>query len=187
MTHNEKDQGIIQRQKPTLLFPAFMAVLVVVLAVWAFYALNTGDPRWFLAKPARTYTPERILVHYYGATTTLEPGSEAFRTVSTALNHALSDVRGRIAVGLSQATVRDYREREYTLEVFFAGDIGPVIGLGVPLNHLLIPVDGRHSGNRYVFVGNDDKWLASALVMAEPEPLISTLAAVGYPIENREK
>lgn len=175
---------MIERQKPRLLFPALMAILVVVLAVWLFYTITSGNPLWFQSSPERVYGPDRIVVHYYGMTTELQSGSEAFREVEAALNQSLSTFRGRVPVGLSEETLRDYREKEYALEVFFSYDVGPVIGLAVPVNHLLIPIDGRHSGNRYVFVSDDGEWLASALIMEDSQPVIAALNNLGYTLEN---
>lgn len=172
------------RKMPKLLFPAVMAVLVILLTVWGFYALSTGDPLWFQPVPERTYTPKRIMIHYYGETTVLEPGDEVFGELNTALNQSLSDFRGRIPIGLSEAMLQDYRQKEYVLEVQFSDDVGATMGLNMALNHFLIPVDGRHSGNGYLFVGNDDEWLASAVIIAEPQPLFTTLENLGYPTKN---
>lgn len=170
---------MLKQRKPTLFFPILMAVLVVVLAVWLFYTFSTGNLLWFQS-PERSYEPGRIVIHYYGTTVELEPGTEAFRAVERALNDSLASFRGRIPIGLSEDTLSDYRQEEYVLEVFFAYDIGPVIGLGVPVNHILIPIDGRHSGNGYVFVGNDGEWLASALIMEDPQLVVTALTNLGY-------
>lgn len=67
--------------------------------------------------------------------------------------------------------------------LFNSSDIGSVIGFGSTINHLIIPIDGRHSGSRFVFVGDDDKWLASALIMENPQPLFTTLNELGFSME----
>lgn len=167
-----------------MFFPTLMAVLVILLTVWTFYSLSTGNPLWFQPVPERTYVPERIIVHYYGTTSSLDRSSEAFGEINMALNQSLSDFRGRIPIGLSEETVRDFREKDFVLEVYFSNDIGSVIGLDQPLNQLLIPIDGRHSNNRYLFVGNNNEWLATALIIAEPQPLFTALDDLGYPVKN---
>ncbi|MBK8905625.1 MAG: hypothetical protein IPM53_30870 [Anaerolineaceae bacterium] len=172
------------RKMPKLLFPMMMAILVILLTVWGFYALSTGDPLWFQPVPERTYAPERITIHYYGESTMLESGDEAFRELSAALNQSLNDFRGRVSIGLSEVTLQDYRQKEYVLEVQFSDDVGATVGLNMALNHFLIPVDGRHSGNGYLFVGNNEEWLASALIIAAPQPLFTTLENLGYIPKN---
>lgn len=68
-----------------------------------------------------------------------------------------------------------------TLSLFSSSDIGAVVGLGSTINHLIIPIDGRHSDSRYVFVGDDDQWLASALIMENPQMLFTTLNDLEFP------
>ncbi len=169
---------IVQR-KPTLLFPILFAILVIVLAAWAYFAIISGNPVFFVS-PERFYKPDRIVVLYYGTPIELQPGSEAFRETDAALNRSLRSFRGRISIGLSEGTLTDYREGEYALEVFFSYDIGPVIGRSVAIDHLLIPIDGRHSGNGFVFTGDNGKWQASALIMEDPVPVLKVLSDLGY-------
>jgi len=172
-----------KQRRPQLLFPFLVTAFVIIFAIWAFFALNTGNLLWFRSSPERSYTPDRIVIHYYGTTTEVQPGSDDFRDLNAALNQVLGSFRGRVPVGLSAVTVDDYREKEFVVELFFSSDIGSVIGLGSTINHLIIPIDGRHSGSRFVFVGDDDNWLASALIMENPQPLFTTLNELGFPVK----
>ncbi len=63
-----------------------MAVIVIILAVWGYFALNTGNPLWFRATPERSYAPDRIVIHYYGTTTELQSSNDDFRDFNAALN-----------------------------------------------------------------------------------------------------
>jgi len=174
---------IVQR-KPSLLFPILIAILVIVLAAWAYYAIISGNPVFFIS-PERYYKPDRIVVHYYGTPVELQPGSEAFREIDAALNRSLKSFRGSTSIGLSEGTLTEYREREYALEVFFSYDVGPVIGRSVVIDQLLIPIDGRHSSNGFVFTGDNGKWHASALIMEDPVPIFTALNNSGYLTKDR--
>lgn len=172
---------MIKQRKPQLIFPLLTAIGVVLLAVWGFYALTTGDPLWFRPMPERSYIFDRIVIHHYGAMTEVQSDSDEFLDLEAALNQALGRFRGRVPVGLSNATLEDYYLKEFVIELLFSSDIGPTIGLSdTRVNHLLIPIDGRHSGNRFVFVGNNDEWLASALIMEDPQPIFTVLDELGY-------
>jgi hypothetical protein len=173
---------VIKRHKPTIFIPFLFAVLAILFGIWSFYAIISGNPLWFQI-PARSYAPGRITIHYYGTATELEPDSEEFQEMERALNQSLDQFNGRIPLGLSPETLQDYYDKEYVLEVFFPHDIGPIIGLNLPINQLLIPIDGRHSDNRYVFTGNNGEWLAMALIMEDAQPIIVTLSNLGYLIQ----
>ncbi|RMG75333.1 MAG: hypothetical protein D6711_06875 [Chloroflexi bacterium] len=174
--------NVPEQRKPRLIFPFLVAVVAILFAIWSYFVFITGNPIWFLATPERIYVPDRIVIHHYGTTTELTPDQDEFWNVNVALNEALGHFRGRVSVGLSPATVEDYRTKEFVVELFFASDIGPVLGLSNTINHLLIPVDGRHSNNHFVFAGENDQWLASAFVMADSQPIFAILDELDYAI-----
>jgi hypothetical protein len=171
-----------EQRKPRLIFPFLAAVVAILFAIWSYFVFITGNPTWFLATPERVYEPDRIVIHYYGTTTVLTPDQDGFQDMKAAFNEALGQFRGRVSIGLSPATVEEYRTKEFVVELFFASDIGPVLGLSNTINHLLIPVDGRHSNNHFVFAGENDQWLASAFVMADSQPVFAILDDLGYAI-----
>ncbi len=172
---------MIKQKKPQLISPLLIAISVVLLVVWGFYALTTGNPLWFRPMPERSYDFDRIVIYHYGNSIEAQSGSDEFRALEAALNQALGRFRGRVPVGLSNATLEDYYEKEFVIELLFSSDIGLTISLSdTTVNQLLIPIDGRHSGNRFVFVGNNDDWLASALIMEDPQPIFTVLDELGY-------
>jgi hypothetical protein len=160
-----------------------MAVLACVLIVWLGYAVYNHDPLWFVESRKPFYEPERIFLRYYGTPEELQADSEAFQQVSASLNQSLSSFRGRGSVGLSEATLRDYRETAYVLELHFSKDIAPVGGVSSPINQFMIPINGRHSGNGYVFVGYNDEWLAAPLIMGDPRSILAILDKLGYGVK----
>lgn len=170
----------MKRVQPRVVLPYALAVIAFALFAWLFYTTLTGNPFWFQPPPERSYQPAQIVIHYYGETVTLEPESEPYEALNGALNQALARFNGRIPIGLSDETLQAYREGEFVLEARFVGDVGETIGLGLPLNQVLIPIDGRHANQRYAFVGQDGEWLASALLMEEPQPLLDILTQLGY-------
>ncbi len=111
---------MIEQRKPQLFFPILMAVFVILLAIWSFFALTTGNLSWFRSLPERSYMPNRIVVNYYGTSTELEADSNKFHEITAALNQSLNSFRGRIPIGLSRDTLHDYYEKEYVLEIFFS-------------------------------------------------------------------
>ena len=173
---NENKQG------SSVLQPLLIFVGAILLIVYLVGALNSGNWLWLL--PIQPdYEPARILIRDNGQTTEYRPGVDGFIELAAALDLAFSDFSNLdlIPIGLSDETLQDYNESSLVMEIFYPQDIrfNTIVRMR-NVNQLLIPIEGRHAGNRYVFLGADGRWLTGALVMANDQPIRDTLSALGY-------
>ncbi len=173
---NENKQG------SSVLQPLLIFVGAILLIVYLVGALNSGNWLWLL--PIQPdYEPARILIRDNGQTTEYRPGVDGFIELAAALDLAFSDFSNLdlIPIGLSDETLQDYNESSLVMEIFFPQDIrfNTIVRMR-NVNQLLIPIEGRHAGNRYVFLGADGRWLTGAFVMANDQPIRDTLSALGY-------
>ncbi len=170
------------KQQGGSLWQLLFIIFAVILAV--FYGvqfLNTGNALWFLPFQPE-FEPRRIVIRGNGEVVRFERDDPEFDQIATALNAALSDFDNSslVPIGISQETVEDYTESGLVMEILYP----QAIEFNTPvrmrnINQLLIPIEGRHAGNRYVFLGNNGLWLAGAMVMSDETPLIDTLRVLG--------
>lgn len=161
-----------------LLLIVFAAVLAIFYGVGF---LNTGNALWFLPIQPE-FEPRRIVIRGNGEVVRFERGDPEFEQLTTALNAALSDFNNNdlVPIGISQETIDDYTENGLVMEILYP----QAIQFNTPvrmrnINQLLIPLEGRHAGNRYVFLGNNGLWLAGAMVMTDDTPLTDTIRVLG--------
>lgn len=178
MNDNKQGSSILQ---PLLIFLG--AVLFIVYLVGA---LNTGNWLWVL--PIQPdYEPARILIRDQGQVTEYRPGDSGFAELAAALNLAFADFSNLdlIPIGLSDETLQDYNESSLVIEIYYPQDIrfNTIVRMR-NVNQLLIPIEGRHAGNRYVFLGADGRWLTGAFVMTNDQPVRDALAALGYTVQE---
>jgi hypothetical protein len=173
------------KQGGSVIQPLIIVVLLVVGVIWLVGALNAGNLVWWLPVQP-TFDPSRIVIRNQGETTTLQPAMEEFGPVQDGLSASLSSFSNAdlVPVGLSEETLRRYSEEDLVVEVYYPRNIR----FNTParmerVNQLLIPIEGTHAGNRYVFIGYNGRWLAGALVMSDDQPLHDALRELGY-LEN---
>ena len=85
------------------------------------------------------------------------------------------------SAGLSESTLEEYQHRGTILELYF----NQPVDFHLPFNDLqptalLIPIEGRHADQGYVFRGKNNKWLAGQMLMSDPQPLLDALSTLGY-------
>ncbi len=161
----------------------FLTVAVSILGVFYLVGwLNTGNPLWmFPVQPE--YEPSTIIIRDNGEETVLKKGMPGFLELTDALNEAFSDFANAdlIPVGLSENTLNEYQESGFVLEIRYPENIQFNTPVRMrTINQLLIPIEGRNSGERFVFIGNNGKWLAGAMAMASDEPIMQALRDLGY-------
>lgn len=168
--------------KINVLKPFFVLILVGGGIWWLVTAMNTGNPMWFFpVQPS--FSPSRLLVYHYGDLITLHPDDPQFGEVAAAVDSLLTAFNNQdlVDIGLGEGTLKSYHEQEFVLEVEYAEDIQ--FNLPVRMEHvnrILFPVDARHAGTNYIFIGNDTGWLAGALQVKSYEPLLETMRRLGY-------
>ncbi len=177
---NENKQG------SSVLQPLLIFVGAILLIVYLVGALNSGNWLWLL--PIQPdYEPARILIRDNGQTTEYRPGVDGFIELAAALDLAFSDFSNLdlIPIGLSDETLQDYNESSLVMEIYYPQDIrfNTIVRMS-NVNQLLIPIEGRHAGNRYVFLGADGRWLTGAFVMTNDQPIRDALGALGFALEE---
>lgn len=177
-----KQQSHDTRHASSVLQPFLILIGAFLLIAYLVGALNSGNWLWF--SPVQPdYEPSRILVRDRGQNVEYRPGDPGFSELAAALDVVLADFTNAdlVPLGLSDVTMQEYQETAVVMEVFYPGSIRfntPVRMRN--LDRLLIPIEGRHAGKGYVFLGNETRWLSGALVMANPEPLMDALRSLGY-------
>lgn len=165
--------------------PILILLGVALGTWWLINTLNTGNPFWFVPfQPINT--PSRLVIYHYGEKTTLRPGDDNFSEITTGLNESLSSFRNTdfINIGLSDNTQQRYYEEEFIVEIFFSQNVEFNLPIRFEnINQLLIPIDARHSGNEYVFIGRNRAFQAGALQVEDMAPFEAALQLAGFFIE----
>lgn len=162
--------------------PVLLAILAFIAIWYGVNFLNTGNPMFFIPVQPE-YRPTRILVRNYGTTVTVQPGHPHYEALTAALNSSLSDFSNNDAgtLGLSDETLRRYREEELVLEVYYGTNV--VFNTNIRMsgvNQLLIPVDATHAGQGNVFMGTNGRWRVGTLRMTDDSALRDTMRDLGY-------
>jgi hypothetical protein len=168
--------------KPKVWQPLLIFVVFIVGGWWLLNTFTTRNPNWF-RRTQPVYTPERLDIYADGTVTEVGPGDIGFDRLVEALNATLSRFTNydKVDVGLSDETLGDYEERGVVVVAHYGEDLQfnlPVRFVNV--NTLLIPIVGRHSNARYVFLGTDSAYQAGALQVENREPLDRALQELGY-------
>ena len=167
--------------------PLIILVLVILFFYWVINALNTGNALWFLPVQP-TFQPTRIVVRNYGQTIDLQAGTPGFSELVQALNETFAngfDNSALVSIGLSDETLRRYAEEELVLESYYGQNIS--FNTPVRMNNvtqLLVPLDGTHADQRYLFFGGRGDWRVGAMVMSDDAPLREAMRTLGYLAEE---
>ena len=169
--------------KTRLREPVIILVVILLLIYWAINAANTNNMLWFLPIQP-TLQPTRIVVRNYGQTVELFPGSPGFSELSQALNDTFAhgfDNTDLVSIGLSDETLRRYMEEELVIESYFGAPISFNTQVRMTnVNQLLIPLDGTHADQRYLFFGSKGEWRVGAMVLSDDSPLRTAMQILGY-------
>ena len=165
-----------------VLKPVLLILGSLVLFAYGTVALLSADPLWFLSRAA-VPDPERIVIRVDGDETVLSASEPGYGLVVEAVRQALSAFNNWApgSVGLSEPALTEFQNRGTVLELYFAEPVD----FHLPFNDgkptaLLIPIEGRHGGEGYVFRGKHDKWWAGQLIVRDPQPLVDALSSLGY-------
>lgn len=170
------------QQRQSLLTPFLFLVGAILFIIWVVGVINTSNWGWFLPFQP-TFEPSRIVVRDKGRSTEYRPGDPGYLELSEALTTSFAGFTNSslVPLGLSDETLKSYNETALVVEVFYPGSIRFNTPVRMDqINQLLIPIEGRHAGNRYVFLGANGRWLAGAMVMQDDQPILTALQNLGY-------
>lgn len=161
------------RSEPSVLkFLATMGLFVIV-AVYVMISLGTGDFLWFY--PKFSHTPETIVVHCYGETIEMEPGSYHFEALTKITNESLSGRKRWDPLTMSQGSYQDYQTHPgmMTLELFYpeAVRVSSQYRFYSNVDNLVIPLEGRHADSNAIFGQNDGVTLGGSLHVESTDPI----------------
>lgn len=153
-----------------------------LLIVYLVGAMNTNNWLWILPFQPE-YEPSRILVREYGQATEYRRGDPGFTELTEALNLAFSEFANLdlVPIGLSAETLEDYNDSSVVMEIYYPSNLrfNTIVRMQ-NVNQLLIPIEGRHSGLRYVFLGSNGEWLTGAFVMEDDTAIHAALRDLGH-------
>lgn len=162
--------------------PFLMMIGIFAIIAYLVGAMNSGNWLWILPIQPK-YEPSRVIVRVNGEVTEYRPGIEGFFELATAFDTAFADFSNLdlVPMGLSEETLQEYDQSSVVVEIQYPQDIrfNTIVRMR-NVNRLLIPIVGRHAGNRYMFLGTDQGWLTGALVMADDQPILDALRALGH-------
>jgi len=145
------------------------AVIAIGLVVYFVIAVSTADFLWFLQQTRGV--PIQIQVHFDGQTVILDEGDPRFQDIANALRLTITKIEGYAQqIGLSDRSLQDYREIEWSVEVFYAD---PLIlhsrfRFGKP-TQLLIPLSGRHTEQNITFLAQNGSFYTGPSVASTVE------------------
>lgn len=169
-------------QKPSILKLLIVVGGSILAIVYLVGLLNTGNVLWFYGSQPQ-YVPSEVVVLKNGETTTYAPGDPGFDQFTVALDASLSKFSNAdlVPIGLSEETLSDYAADGVAIEVYYGQDLEFNLPVRTPnINQLFIPIEGRHAGNSYAFIGSDGKWTMGALVMEQDIELLKVMKLLGY-------
>ena len=166
------------RQEPSLKPMLIILVVIILISVYGFVSVLSGDPLWFSSR--FNATPSEIYVHCYGETTEIEPGSGQFRAITTVVNQALSGTKRWDELSLSDQTYQDYKTRNDTvmLELYYPEPIRIHTNtrLFSNVSNLIIPLEGRHANTEAIFGRHNGLPAGGSLHIESNKPIRNLLA-----------
>jgi hypothetical protein len=148
-----------------------IVVLVLVVAVYAIISLATGDWMWFSANFDET--PNSILVHCYGQTTEISPGTFEFSALTEIVNESMSGRKRWDSLSLSEVTYQEYQTNPQmkAIEIFYPEPVRVHTAnrFFSNVNNLIIPLEGRHAQTNPVFGRNNGVPAAGSLHLQSTE------------------
>jgi hypothetical protein len=150
-------QHVGQRKDPSVLSLIIVVVLVIVLIIYAIISFATGDWLWF--SNSFSETPNAIVLHCYGETTNIDPGSFHFSKFKEIMNESMSGRKRWDSLTMSEESYIDYRTNPQMIMVeFFYPEpvrVHSSYKFYSNVDNLVVPIEGRHSGTNAVFGQNN--------------------------------
>jgi hypothetical protein len=170
-------------RRPSVMGALLILILVSVTLVWWVNMLTNEDPVWFL----RSFKAEAdwIVVYWDGKTHMFFPGDQAYTEIMTAFSDGIGHWSGyEASVGLSDASLDRYRERERFLELHFNTPAQVHTYHMFPkARSFFVPLSGTHASYRRVFAGLTDKPRIGVLHISE-ERFSVLLEAIDHAVQQ---
>jgi hypothetical protein len=155
-----------------------VTITILLLLFYGVLAIATRDPLWFW--PRFDARPERMVITYHGRELTVEPSHPRYERLVQVLNRTLSGVDRWEDLGLSTASLAEYRAGQgVIIEAFYPRPqrIHSRFAFGT-FRHLLLPLEGTHAHRRVVFAGSEGTFRSGALALKDTTALHAIVAEV---------
>lgn len=146
-------QQVGERKQPSIINLVIIVVLSMVIVVYAIISFATGDWLWF--STSFRETPNAIVLHCYGESTNIDPGSFDFSKFKQIMNESMSGRKRWDSLTMSEETYQDYQTNDQmiVLEFFYPEPVRvhSTYKYYSYVDNLVVPIEGRHSQTNAVF------------------------------------
>ena len=146
-------QHVGERKDPSVLSLLIVVVLALVLIIYAMISFATGDWLWFSSSFRQT--PNAIVLHCYGESTSIDPGSFHFSKLKEIMNESLSGRKRWDPLTMSEGTYLDYQTNPNMIVVEYsypeAVRVRSSYKFYSHVDNLIVPIVGRHAQTNAVF------------------------------------
>lgn len=169
------------RSDPSVKTLLITVILVVAVAVYVMVSLGTGDWLWWQGQFSAT--PQAIVVHCFGNTMEINPGSYQFKAINDIVDSSLSGQKRWDPLSLSAATYQDYQTDPgvVVLELHYREPlrIHTSYRYFSNVDNLIIPLEGRHAQTNAIFGQNQGVPEAGSLHIESNASLAKYLSNMG--------
>lgn len=146
-------QQVGERKQPSVINLVIIVVVSIALVFYAIISFATGDWLWF--STSFRETPNAIVLHCYGESTDIDPGSFHFSKFKQIMNESMSGRKRWDSLTMSEATYQDYQTNDQmiVLEFFYPEPVRvhSTYKYYSYVDNLVVPLQGRHSQTNAVF------------------------------------
>lgn len=150
-------QHVGTRKEPSIRNLVVVVLIAMILTFYAIMSFTTGDWLWFSYNFSAL--PNEVVLHCYGETTDIYPGSFHFSKLTEIMNKSMSGRKRWDPLTMSEATYEEYRNspRMLVVEFFYPEPVRvhSTYSLYSSVDNLVVPLDGRHSQTNAVFGQNN--------------------------------
>lgn len=146
-------QSIGSRSEPSIFRLIIIVILVIGVVVYALISFATGDFLWF----SNTFreTPIAIVLHCYGETIDIDPGSFHFSKFKEIMNESMTGRKRWDQITMSEETYLDFQtdKKSIMVEFFYPEPVRvhSTYKYYSNVDNLIVPLQGRHSQTNAVF------------------------------------
>lgn len=146
-------QHIGVRKQPSILSLILIVIVAVAIIVYLMISFATDDFLWF--STAFRETPNAIVLHCYGETSEIDPGSFQYLKLKEIMNDSMSGSKRWDPLTMSVATYQEYKTNPdmIVVEYFYPEPIRVHSSYKFysSVDNLVVPLVGRHAQTNAVF------------------------------------
>jgi len=173
LTKEERMQHIGTRKSPSILSLILIVVIFLIIIGYLVISFGTGDFLWW--NPKFSENPSAVVLHCYGQTININPGSYHFGALTDIVNESLSGRKRWDSLSLSEETYQEYQSNpnSMTIELFYNEPIRVHSNYKFfsSVDNIIIPLDGRHASYNTIFGQNQGVPVGGSLHIESIQPI----------------